>query len=113
MRDVVHDPGNDSAPDDQHDWDEGRDLARGSTDGQQQAAADGAIPVNFEEESVGERLNELTGGKGAEKCIACDAFNRLDLRSGQTDNDGAEQSHVLLEMICVSRGATILSIPGV
>ncbi len=77
MRDVVHDPGNDSAPDDQHDWDEGRDLARGSTDGQQQAAADGAIPVNFEEESVGERLNELTGGKGPEKCIDTLGWTRM------------------------------------
>ena len=26
-------------------------------------------PINFEEESVVERLNELTGGKGPEKCI--------------------------------------------
>jgi threonine dehydrogenase-like Zn-dependent dehydrogenase len=31
--------------------------------------AGGAITINFEEESVVERLNELTGGKGPEKCI--------------------------------------------
>ena len=33
------------------------------------AEAGGAITINFEEESVVERLNELTGGKGPEKCI--------------------------------------------
>src|SRR5215217_2166427 len=33
------------------------------------AEAGGAITINFEEESVVERLNELTHGKGPEKCI--------------------------------------------
>ena len=33
------------------------------------AEAGGAITINFDEESVVERLNELTGGKGPEKCI--------------------------------------------
>jgi threonine dehydrogenase-like Zn-dependent dehydrogenase len=33
------------------------------------ARAGGAITINFEEESVVERLNDLTGGKGPEKCI--------------------------------------------
>ena len=33
------------------------------------ARGSGATPINFEEESVVERLNELTGGKGPEKCI--------------------------------------------
>ena len=33
------------------------------------AEAAGAITINFEEESTVERLNELTGGKGPEKCI--------------------------------------------
>lgn len=33
------------------------------------AAASGATTVNFEEDSVTERLNELTSGKGPEKCI--------------------------------------------
>src|SRR6478609_2789928 len=33
------------------------------------AEAGGAITINFEEESVVERLNELTDGKGPEKCI--------------------------------------------
>src|SRR5205085_5788738 len=33
------------------------------------AAAAGAITINFEKESVIERLNELTGGEGPHKCI--------------------------------------------
>ena len=33
------------------------------------AEAGGAITINFENESVIERLNDLTGGKGPEKCI--------------------------------------------
>ena len=33
------------------------------------AEAGGAITINFDEESVVERLNELTGGEGPEKCI--------------------------------------------
>src|SRR3982075_3610619 len=33
------------------------------------AEAGGAITINFKEESVVERLNELTGGKGPDKCI--------------------------------------------
>src|SRR5437588_9840595 len=33
------------------------------------ARAGGAITINFEEESVIERLNDLTGGKGPETCI--------------------------------------------
>ena len=33
------------------------------------AQAGGATTINFDEESVVERLNDLTGGKGPEKCI--------------------------------------------
>ncbi len=33
------------------------------------AHAGGAITINFENESVISRLQELTGGKGPEKCI--------------------------------------------
>jgi threonine dehydrogenase-like Zn-dependent dehydrogenase len=33
------------------------------------AEAGGAIPINFDSESVVERLNDLTGGKGPEQCI--------------------------------------------
>jgi threonine dehydrogenase-like Zn-dependent dehydrogenase len=33
------------------------------------AKAGGTIPINFDKESVVERLNDLTAGKGPEKCI--------------------------------------------
>ncbi|MBR7831553.1 zinc-binding dehydrogenase, partial [Actinospica sp. MGRD01-02] len=35
------------------------------------AEAGGAITINFDDENVVERLNELTGGEGPEKCIDC------------------------------------------
>jgi threonine dehydrogenase-like Zn-dependent dehydrogenase len=85
------------------------------------ARAGGAITINFEEESVVERLNELTGGKGPEKCI--DAVGLEAHATGSIDSmyDRAKQSmmletdrpHVLREMMYVCRPAGILSIPGV
>jgi threonine dehydrogenase-like Zn-dependent dehydrogenase len=74
------------------------------------------------EESVIERLNELTGGKGPEKCI--DAVGlESHVSPGQPDTvyDRAKQAtmlendrpHVLREMIYVCRPAGIISIPGV
>ncbi|WP_181699031.1 zinc-dependent alcohol dehydrogenase [Chthonobacter albigriseus] len=85
------------------------------------AAAGGAITINFDEESVVERLNDLTGGKGPEKCI--DAVGMEAHASGSVDSlyDRAKQAlmletdrpHVLREMIYVCRPAGVLSIPGV
>ncbi|HEU0081288.1 MAG TPA: zinc-dependent alcohol dehydrogenase [Bradyrhizobium sp.] len=85
------------------------------------ARAGGAITINFEEESVIERLNELTGGKGPEKCI--DAVGLEAHATGSIDSmyDRAKQAmmletdrpHVLREMMYVCRPAGVLSIPGV
>ncbi len=85
------------------------------------AAAGGAITINFEEESVVERLNELTGGKGPEKCI--DAVGLEAHATGHIDSmvDRAKQAvmmesdrpHVLREMMYVCRPAGTLSVPGV
>jgi threonine dehydrogenase-like Zn-dependent dehydrogenase len=85
------------------------------------AAAAGAITINFEEESVIERLNELTKGKGPEKCI--DAVGMEAHATGSIDSmyDRAKQAvmletdrpHVLREMMYVCRPAGTLSIPGV
>jgi threonine dehydrogenase-like Zn-dependent dehydrogenase len=86
------------------------------------AAAGGAIPLNFEEESVVERLNDLTGGKGPEKCIdATGLESHVTLSHPDTVYDRAKQmfmmesdrSHVLREMIYVCRPAGVISIPGV
>lgn len=84
------------------------------------AEAGGAIPLPFEQESVFECLNELTGGHGPEKCI--DAVG-MEAHSGATPDasyDRAKQAvmletdrpHVLREMIYVCRPAGILSVPG-
>ncbi|AWI53101.1 glutathione-dependent formaldehyde dehydrogenase [Aquabacterium olei] len=85
------------------------------------AAAAGAITINFEEESVVERLNELTAGKGPEKCIDAVGLESHATRSLDAIYDRAKQAtmmetdrpHVLREMMYVCRPAGILSIPGV
>jgi threonine dehydrogenase-like Zn-dependent dehydrogenase len=86
------------------------------------AAAGGAITINFDEESVLERLNELTGGKGPEKCIdAVGLESHVGFSKPDTIYDRAKQimmlesdrPHVLREMIYVCRPAGVISIPGV
>lgn len=85
------------------------------------ARAGGAITIDFDEESVLERLNELTDGKGPEKCIDAVGLEAHANRSIDSLYDRAKQAlmletdrpHVLREMIYVCRPAGILSIPGV
>ncbi|EIT67677.1 MULTISPECIES: zinc-dependent alcohol dehydrogenase [Hydrocarboniphaga] len=85
------------------------------------AAAGGAIPINFDNESVLDRLNELTQGKGPEKCIDAVGLESHATRSLDSLYDRAKQAvmletdrpHVLREMIYVCRPAGILSVPGV
>jgi threonine dehydrogenase-like Zn-dependent dehydrogenase len=86
------------------------------------AEAGGAIAINFDEESVIERLNELTHGKGPEKCIdAIGMEAHVTLSQPDTVYDRAKQMlmlqsdrpHVLREMIYVCRPAGVISIPGV
>ncbi|HYG85349.1 MAG TPA: zinc-dependent alcohol dehydrogenase [Azospirillum sp.] len=85
------------------------------------AKAGGAITINFEEESVVERLNELTGGKGPEKCIdavgmeahATATLDSMMDRAKQAVMLESDRAHVLREMIYVCRPAGTLSIPGV
>jgi threonine dehydrogenase-like Zn-dependent dehydrogenase len=85
------------------------------------AEAAGAITINFEDESVVERLNDLTQGKGPEKCIDCvgleaHATQHIDSmidRVKQATWMESDRPHVLREMIYVARGAGVLSIPGV
>lgn len=87
----------------------------------QMAAAGGAITIDFEEEGVLERLNELTQGKGPDKCIDCVGMEAHATRSLDSMMDRAKQAvmletdrpHVLREMIYVCRPAGILSVPGV
>jgi len=86
------------------------------------AEAAGAITINFERESVVERLNELTDSKGPEKCIdATGMESHVSTAQPDTLLDRAKQMfllendrpHVLREMIYVCRPGGILSIPGV
>lgn len=85
------------------------------------AKAAGAITIHREEESVLERLDELTDGKGPDKCIdavgmEADATTTLDSlydRGKQMMMQESDRPHVLREMIYVCRPAGVLSIPGV
>lgn len=85
------------------------------------AKAGGAITINFEEESVVERLNELTGGKGPEKCIdavgleahATATLDSMYDRVKQATMTETDRPHVLREMMYVCRPAGVLSVPGV
>jgi len=85
------------------------------------ARAGGATVINFEEESVVDRLNELTHGKGPEVCIDAVGMEAHATRSLDSMMDRAKQAvmletdrpHVLREMIYVCRPAGTLSVPGV
>jgi threonine dehydrogenase-like Zn-dependent dehydrogenase len=86
------------------------------------AEAAGAITINFDQDSVAGRLNELTDGKGPEKCIdATGLESHVTFALPDTIYDRAKQMmglesdrpHVLREMIYVCRPAGTISIPGV
>lgn len=85
------------------------------------ASAGGATTINFEEESVVERLNELTDGKGPEKCIDAVGLESHSTATLDSMYDRAKQAlmletdrpHVLREMMYVCRPAGTLSVPGV
>jgi threonine dehydrogenase-like Zn-dependent dehydrogenase len=85
------------------------------------AEAGGAITINFDEESVLDRLKDLTNGKGPEKCIDAVGMESHATRSVDAMVDRVKQAvmlesdrpHVLREMIYVCRPAGILSVPGV
>lgn len=85
------------------------------------AEAGGAITINFDNESVLERLKELTRGKGPEKCIDAVGMEAHATRSLDSIYDRAKQAvmletdrpHVLREMIYACRTAGTLSVPGV
>lgn len=86
------------------------------------AEAGGAITIDFKTESVVERLNELTGGKGPEKCIDAVGLESHVMpslpdtiydRAKQMTMSENDRPHVLREMIYVCRGGGIISVPGV
>ncbi|GJD53870.1 Formaldehyde dismutase [Methylobacterium crusticola] len=85
------------------------------------ARAGGAITLDNAQESVIERLNELTDGKGPEKCIDAVGMEAHSPRALEHAYDRLKQAvmlesdraAVLREMIYVCRPAGIISIPGV
>ena len=86
------------------------------------AEAGGAITIDFSQESVIERLQELTGGKGPEKCIdAVGMESHVGIEHPDTILDRVKQMgmmesdrpHVLREIIYVCRPGGVISIPGV
>ena len=85
------------------------------------AKAGGATTINFEEDNVVERLNQMTNGKGPEKCIdavgleahATGSLDSMYDRVKQAMMLETDRAHVLREMIYVCRPAGILSVPGV
>ena len=74
------------------------------------AKAGGAITINFEDESVVERLNDLTDGKGPEKCIdavgmeahAGGSFDAVYDKLKQSVMLETDRPHVLREMMYVA-----------
>jgi threonine dehydrogenase-like Zn-dependent dehydrogenase len=85
------------------------------------AQAGGAITINLEQESVVERLNDLTHGKGPERCVdavgmeahASATLDALYDRAKQAVMLESDRPHVLREMAYVCRPAGSLSVPGV
>jgi threonine dehydrogenase-like Zn-dependent dehydrogenase len=85
------------------------------------AEAAGAITVNFATESVIERLNQLTKGKGPEKCIDCvgleaNPTGHLDSmldRAKQSMMLETDRAHALREAMYVCRPGGTVSVPGV
>jgi threonine dehydrogenase-like Zn-dependent dehydrogenase len=86
------------------------------------AEAGGATAINFDQECVVERLNELTDNKGPDKCIDATGLEaHVSWWQPDTVYDRAKQllmmesdrAHVLREMIYVCRPAGVISIPGV
>lgn len=85
------------------------------------ARAGGAVTIDFDEESVLDRLQELTAGKGPQKCIDAVGMEASPVRSIDSMIDRAKQAvmietdrpHVLREMIYVCRPAGVISVAGV
>ena len=85
------------------------------------AEAGGAVTINFDEESVLERIEDLTNGRGPEKCIDAVGMEAHGTATLDSMLDRAKQAvmlttdriHVVREMAYVCQAAGTLSIPGV
>jgi threonine dehydrogenase-like Zn-dependent dehydrogenase len=86
------------------------------------ALAGGAdVAINFEDEKVLARLNDLTQGKGPDKCIDAVGLEAHAMAGLDSMVDRAKQAvmletdrpHVLREMFMACRPAGVVSVPGV
>jgi threonine dehydrogenase-like Zn-dependent dehydrogenase len=85
------------------------------------AAAAGAITINPDEESVKDRLNELTDKKGPDKCIDAVGMEshsqilpeHLYDRTKQSLMLETDRPHTLREAMLMVRPGGVLSVPGV
>lgn len=86
------------------------------------ARAGGAETINLDEElNVVAKLNDMTDGKGPEKCIdsvgmeahATSSLDAIYDRAKQAVMLESDRPHVLRQMIMACRPAGVLSIPGV
>ena len=80
-----------------------------------------AETINFDKESISERLNEMTGGRGPDRCIdavGCEAHAHGSIdavldKAKQVVKLGTDRSHVLREAIYNCRKGGTISVPGV
>jgi threonine dehydrogenase-like Zn-dependent dehydrogenase len=80
-----------------------------------------AETINFEEEDVYERLQEMTGGFGPDRCIdavGCEAHSHGSVDAvmdavKKTLHIGTDRAHVLRQAIYCCRKAGTVSVPGV
>lgn len=85
------------------------------------ASAGRAETINFDEEHVKERLDEMTQGRGPDRCIdavGCEAHSHGSIdavldKAKKTLKLGTDRAHVLREAILCCRTAGTVSIPGV
>lgn len=79
-----------------------------------------AETINFEKEKVYDRLQEMTQGRGPDRCIdavGCESHGATTLESvvdkvTATVSSSADRSHVLREAIMCCRKAGTISVPG-
>ncbi|HYW10604.1 MAG TPA: zinc-dependent alcohol dehydrogenase [Longimicrobium sp.] len=85
------------------------------------AGAGRAETINFDEEHVKERLDDMTDGRGPDRCIdavGCEAHSHGSLdavldKAKKTLKLGTDRAHVLRESILCCRTGGTVSVPGV
>lgn len=85
------------------------------------SSAGRAETINFDDEHVKERLDEMTGGRGPDRCIdavGCEAHSHGSIdavldKAKKALKLGTDRAHALRESIMCCRTAGTVSVPGV